>query len=79
MEIKEKRFKVLIKPNSPYNEVEGFDKSRDAYIVKIKAKPENNKANIELIKFLSKALGGRAKIISGLKSREKLIGVKSKQ
>jgi uncharacterized protein (TIGR00251 family) len=73
MEIKERVFKAIIKPNSRDNEITGFDKDRKAYLVKIKARPEDNKANIELVKFLSKVLGKRVKIKSGFKSREKVI------
>jgi len=69
----DKRFKVIVKPNSKENKVEGFDTERKAYRISIKAKPEDNKANIELIKFLSKALKKKVRIISGLKSREKII------
>ncbi len=39
----------------------------------LKAPAEDNKANLELIKFFKKKLGLRVKIISGFKSREKLI------
>lgn len=75
MEIKEPVFKVIIKPNSSTNEVIGFDKEKNAYIIKIRAKPENNKANVELVKFLSKVLGKKVKIKSGLRSREKVISI----
>ena len=34
---------------------------------------EDNKANIELIKFLSKQLGKKIRILRGLKSKEKLL------
>lgn len=73
MQIKEKIFKVIIKPNSPKNEVVGFDSDKKAYKISIKEKAEENKANKELIRFLSKELGKRIKIKSGLKSREKII------
>lgn len=73
MEIKESKFKVFIRPNSLTNEVMGFDKSKGAYLIKIKAKAEDNKANIGLIRLLSKVLGKRVKIKSGFKSREKII------
>ena len=75
MEIKETKFKAIIKPNSPANEVIGFDKEKDGYIIKIKAKAEDNKANKELIRFLSKVLGKRVKIKSGIKSREKIVKI----
>ena len=78
MEIKEKTFKIIAKPNSPKNKIVGFDKERVAYRVDIKAKPEQNKANIEIIKFFSKLLKKKVKIIKGLKSREKVLGAELK-
>jgi len=76
MEIKETGFKVFVRPNSQSNDIIGFDKEKNAYIVKIKAKPENNKANTELIKFLSKVLGRKIGIKSGFKSKVKIIEAK---
>ncbi len=73
MEIKEEIFKVIVKPNSRKNEIVGYDEEKQAYIISIKEKAEDNKANIELVKFLSKTLGRKARIKSGLKSREKII------
>ena len=75
MEIKEKTFKVVIKPNSRNNDIVGFDKDKEAYLIRIKARPENNEANIELIKFLSKVLRKKVKIKSGLKSRGKIVEI----
>lgn len=68
-----KEFKILVKPNSRENKIMGFDENKNAYVVSIKAKSENNKANIEIIKFLSKSLKKRVRIVSGLKSKEKII------
>lgn len=76
MEIKEEIFKVIVKPNSRKNEILGYDEEKQAYIISIKEKAEDNKANIELIRFLSKMLGRKARIKSGLKSREKIMGFK---
>lgn len=73
-----KTFKVLIKPNSLKNEIIGYDDGKKAYKIGIKEKAEDNKANKELIKFLSKLTGKRARIKSGLKSREKLIELMDK-
>ncbi len=75
MGIQNGKFKITAKPNSKENKLEGFDKERNAYRISIKAKPEDNKANIEIIKFLSKLLKKRVKIISGLKSKEKIIEI----
>ena len=43
------------------------------YIIELNAKPKNNEANLELIKFLSKELRKRVRIIKGFKSKTKLI------
>jgi len=45
----------------------------DDYIIELNAKPKNNEANLELIKFLSKELKKRVRIIKGFKSKTKLI------
>ena len=75
MQIKEKTFKVLIKPNSAKNEIISFDENKNAYKINIIEKAEDDKANKELIKFLSKISGKKVKIKSGFKSREKIIEV----
>ena len=68
-------FKIIAKPNSPKSEVKCYDAGRQAYLINIKAKPEGNKANIEIIKFLSKLTGRKARIVNGFKSKEKLIKI----
>ena len=73
MEIKEKRFKIIAKPNSKETRIEKFDYKRNAYIVSVKARPENNKANIEIIKFFSKMLKAKVRIASGMAGREKIL------
>ena len=75
MQIKEKIFKVIIRPNSDKNEIEQFDDNKKAYRIRIKEKAEDNKANIELIKFLFRQLGMKVKIKSGFKSKEKIIEI----
>ena len=73
MKINEEVFKVLVKPNSAKNEIVKFDKERKAYRVNIKEKAVDTKANIEIIKFFSKLLKKKVKIIKGLKSKEKVL------
>lgn len=75
MNIQSNKFKIIVKPNSKENKIEGFDKERNAYRVCIKAKPEGNRANIEVVRFLSKSLKKKVKISSGLKSKEKIIEI----
>ena len=75
MNIKEDFFKIIVKANSSRNEILGYDKERGVYRVNIKAKAEDNKANIEIIKFFSKLLKNKVKIVKCLKSKEKVIRV----
>ena len=64
---------VKIKPGSFKDEI-AFDKE-DNLIIKIREKPIDGAANDYLIKFLSKELKRKVRIIAGLKSKEKLIEV----
>ena len=69
------KFKIIVKANSKKNEIV-YDEVKKFYRVNIKEKAEDNKANKEIIKFLSKLTKKKARIISGLRSREKLIEIK---
>lgn len=73
--ISEDSFRVLVKPNASRNEILSYDDARKAYKISIKEPAEDNRANIELIKFLSKEMGKRVKIISGHTSKIKTVRV----
>ena len=45
------------------------------YFLELNAKPKNNEANVELIKFFSKKFKVKVKIIKGIRSRIKIIDV----
>ena len=66
--------KIKVKPNSEKQEIEKIDEEN--YKISLKSKPENNKANIELIKLLKKHFGKDIKIIKGLRNRNKIVEVK---
>jgi uncharacterized protein len=72
--------KVKVIPNSPKTKISDKSASQDVNIVvELKAKPENNQANIELIKFLAKFYKTdreNIKIKSGFKTRLKLVEIK---
>lgn len=51
-----------------------IDKKGDVWVISVTSPPEKNKANIEIIRELSK-LYGSAHIVSGLKSSKKVIDV----
>mgnify|MGYP001502562899 CR=1 FL=1 len=64
---------VIVKPNSSKNEI--TKEVNGVLYINIKAIPENNKANIELIKFLKKYFKKDYKIVSGFTSRKKSLKV----
>lgn len=66
------RISVIVKPNAKENTITKID---NIYKVTIKAMPKEGKANLELVKFLSRYFKKRAGIISGLRSKKKLIGL----
>jgi uncharacterized protein len=69
----EKSLSCIVKPNAKKTMVKGYDEERKAYLLDVNAPPENNKANQELIKYLSKITGKKPRIKSGLTSKKKLI------
>jgi uncharacterized protein (TIGR00251 family) len=71
--IKNKKLAVHAKPNAKKTEVIEFDKDRDLLNIAIKAPADKNRANIELLKFLTKETGKKARIKSGQTSKEKII------
>lgn len=76
MEIPQDRLlKIIVKPNSPKSEITAVDEARNALRVSIKAPPDKGKANKEVIKFFSKLLKKKVEIVSGLKSKEKLLKI----
>ncbi len=80
IEIKEEYIRVKLKPQSPKTELTQIieDENGKTLKINVKAAPEKNKANIELIKFLSKETGTATeniKIISGATERTKLIKI----
>ncbi len=60
---------IIVVPNSKKEQVFG----EDILKVKVKSKPENNKANVEVEKVLSKYFGKKVKIVKGFKSRKKIV------
>jgi hypothetical protein len=56
--------------------MERVDEQADgSLVVWVKAKAEKGKANIAVVKLLSKHFGGRVRIISGITSRQKIVEV----
>ena len=66
--------KVTAKPNSGKQEVVRVGNKE--YVVKLKEKAKNNKANAELLKLMKTYLKKDVRIISGFKSKSKILEVK---
>ena len=62
---------IKVKPNSPKTEI--IEIKNNILKVAVKAPAEQNKANIELIKFFSKLTNKKVKIIKGLTSKLKIL------
>lgn len=71
--ITDNSLKVLVKPGKKNNYVLGYDYEKKVLVVEIKAPAQDNKANKELVKFLSKLLKKRVKIKSGHTSKIKTL------
>jgi uncharacterized protein (TIGR00251 family) len=69
------KIQVKVKPNSKTDEV---SQERDNFIVKVKEPPKEGKANQAVIKLLAEHFGvprSQVRILSGFKSRNKVIEV----
>jgi len=68
------KLKIKAKPNSGKQEI--VKVSSEDYKVFLKSSPEDNKANLELLKLLSKYFKRQVHIVKGIKSRDKIVEVK---
>jgi uncharacterized protein (TIGR00251 family) len=69
------KIKVKVHPNSSKEEIKEL--KEDKYEIWIHEKAEDNKANLSLIKLLKRHFKSGVFIISGFKSRNKIIKVNS--
>ncbi len=70
------RISITVKPNSRLDKIE---KTENGYDIHVRAVPIENKANIAVIKLLSEYFDipkSRIVIISGLKSKRKIVEIK---
>ncbi|MCK4997260.1 DUF167 domain-containing protein [Candidatus Pacearchaeota archaeon] len=68
------KLNIKVQPNSGRQEI--IKISDSSYKVFLKKSPENNKANIELEKLLTKHFKSKMKVIKGFTSKNKVIEVK---
>ncbi|MCX6711612.1 MAG: DUF167 domain-containing protein [Candidatus Woesearchaeota archaeon] len=67
---------IIIVKKLNCRKTEIIKQEQDTYYINVKGKAENNKANIEIIKFFSKYFGKPIEIISGYKNKRKLLRFK---
>lgn len=63
------KFYVIVKTGAKENKIEEGAELK----VYLRSRPVEGKANLELIKFLSKHFGRKVKIVSGFTSKKKLL------
>ena len=66
--------KIIVKSNSKKEEIE-YDDEKNIYIVYVKSPAKENKANMDVIKLISKFSGKPVKIIKVLKNKIKIIDI----
>jgi uncharacterized protein YggU (UPF0235/DUF167 family) len=68
------KFFIRVKTQAGEQSIEEFGDHR--YLIHLKSRPENNEANIELLKLFAKHIGvpsTKLKIISGASSKDKIL------
>lgn len=68
---------IIVRPNAKKTQIIGFDGQKGAFRVDISEPAEDNRANIEVIRFFSKLVGKRVEILKGLTSKSKVIRIGS--
>jgi len=66
------KIQIKVKPGSSKQEIR---REGEIYVVSLKSKPIEGKANVELLKVLKKEFGNNVKIIKGLTSKNKVIEI----
>jgi len=66
------KLKIKVKVNQP--KIEVVEKG-EVWKVNVKAKPQENKANEEIIKFFTRMFKKKVRIVRGLKSKEKILEI----
>lgn len=66
------RYSVIVKTGASRS---ALTQKGDTIHIAVKARPQNNKANFEVIKLLAKHFGKHIQIVSGFASKKKVIEV----
>lgn len=71
--IKGNKLNITVKVNSPKTQITGYDQTKKAVKLNVKAQPEKGKANAEIIKFFTKLTKKKVSITSGKTSKQKIL------
>lgn len=69
------KLRILVKPNAKKTEILGYDHEKNIVKIALAAPPEENKANKELLKFVSRILKKKVHFVTGLRSKEKVLEI----
>lgn len=72
--VQQNKIRIVVKANAKKSEILSVD---DAVHVAIAAPAEKNKANEEIVRFFSKLLKKKVRILSGLTRRNKVLQIRS--
>lgn len=67
------KVKILVKTGAIETKLKEFDAEKGAWRVDVAARPLENEANIEIVKFFSRLVKKQVRILSGLTSKEKVL------
>ena len=69
------RLHILVKPNAKKTEILETDPVTKIVKIAVAAPADKDKANKELLKFVSRQLKKKAAFVSGLRSKEKILEI----
>ncbi len=69
------RLYISVKPNAKKTEVLSYDPTTHIVKIAVAAPADKDKANKELLKFVSRQLKKKVAFISGLRSKEKVLEI----
>jgi len=73
--IQNNRIRVIVKPNAKKTEILSIDTHNKTAKIAVAAPADKDKANKELMHFVSKQLGKQVRFVSGLRSKEKILEI----
>jgi uncharacterized protein (TIGR00251 family) len=74
-----KKIEIKVIPNSNVEEVTEAEAEAEPLLIRVKEPPTKDKANKAVIKLLSKYFNANVRIVSGAKSRRKIVEIEEKE